>query len=190
MLLSRQFVLGNCRHEVMRSFSLFSGFLLRRRLQDHILPIFIVMPWEHHRLVHSGLGSSTSWSSRLASVVELSSCHMLTAYRNFLRVFPFSFMAKPVQFSIQSILISIQCSPKLFFKITPRFSAFGNVGCPIFLQLCLGKKETFLYLAQNYVHSTQRQKINICFTLAHIVRCVKLQKMFKKIGNIVARCAI
>ena len=80
------------------------------------------MPWEHHRLVHSGLGSSTSWSGRLASVVELSSCHMLTAYRNFLRVFPFSFMAKPVQFSIQSILISIQCSPKLFFKITPRFS--------------------------------------------------------------------
>ena len=76
------------------------------------------MPWEHHRLVHSGLGSSTSWSSRLASVVE----HMLTAYRNFLRVFPFSFMTKPVQFSIQSILISIQCSPKLFFKITPRFS--------------------------------------------------------------------
>ena len=114
------------------------------------------MPWEHHRLVHSGLGSSTSWSSRLASVVELSSCHMLTAYRNFLRVFPFSFMAKPVQFSIQSILISIQCSPKLFFKITPRFSAFGNVGCPIFLQLCLGKKETFLYLAQNYVHRDRK----------------------------------
>ena len=60
------------------------------------------MPWEHHRLVHSGLGSSTSWSSRLASVVELSSCHMLTAYRNFLRVFPFSFMAKQTRTILDS----------------------------------------------------------------------------------------
>ena len=96
MLLSRQFVLGNCRHEVMRSFPLFSGFLLRRRPQDHILPFLIVMPREHHRLVDSGLRSSTSWSSRPPSVFVPSPCHMLTTNRNFLRVFPFSFMAEAI----------------------------------------------------------------------------------------------
>lgn len=107
------------------------------------------MPWEHHRLVHSGLGSSTSWSSRLASVVE----HMLTAYRNFLS---FSFFIHDQTRTIFDSEYFDFHSMQSQIVFQNNSTLFGNVGCPIFLQLCLGKKETFLYLAQNYVHRDRK----------------------------------